>query len=305
MSNLKPLKDRKAWKILTMDEKTALSLSFGQKKSTWQGGEVMNKSHYKYLEIMQRGRFFLQYFDAYFDKHHNLFYPLSPVDDRFQCYIRYAITERLPMKLIMDKMDDHSLSTLDERREFIIENMAALKDSKIPWDNDTYDLIVEFDRWNNFRILPGEIQSPSAFKRRNKHRDKRLLKLTSQWNQLSINNIEKRFGLKGSSEKLKIEIIYVVLISTNLTRRIIRMRATQKEEATKMNLFAFKNITTATRFAEICTGYLKKEIKHCKEGQKFWPQFREFIKHSVNYDDLLNLSPFRGKMVEEMDEIKL
>ena len=41
----------KAWQILNKDEKTALMLTFNQKKSSWEAGDIMDKSHYKYLEI--------------------------------------------------------------------------------------------------------------------------------------------------------------------------------------------------------------------------------------------------------------
>ena len=39
-------------------------------------------------------------------------------------------------------------------------NMKRLKESEDEWDIDTLRLILEFDRWNNFRILG--LQRPTA-----------------------------------------------------------------------------------------------------------------------------------------------
>lgn len=52
----------------------------------------------------------------------------------------------------------------------IERNMKRLKESEDEWDKDTLRLILEFDRWNNFRILPRMLQQPSAFKRRSNKR---------------------------------------------------------------------------------------------------------------------------------------
>lgn len=52
----------------------------------------------------------------------------------------------------------------------IERNMKWLKESEDEWDKDTLRLILEFDRWNNFRILPRMLQQPSAFKRRSNKR---------------------------------------------------------------------------------------------------------------------------------------
>lgn len=54
--------------------------------------------------------------------------------------------------------------------------MKRLKESEDPWDLDSMRLILEFDRWNNFRILPRMLQQPSAFKRRLNKKDKIYIK---------------------------------------------------------------------------------------------------------------------------------
>ena len=58
----------KAWDILLDEEKAALSLSINHSKSTWQAGEILNKAHYKYLEIHARAKKFFVMFTQYFKK---------------------------------------------------------------------------------------------------------------------------------------------------------------------------------------------------------------------------------------------
>ena len=80
-------------------------------------------------------------------------------------------------------MDDLYFSIREFRDKLVIKNLEQLHNAKSVVDQNTAILIREFDRWNNFRILPREIQEPSAFKRRNKNYDIRNLK-----NLLSINS---------------------------------------------------------------------------------------------------------------------
>lgn len=49
-------------------------------------------------------------------------------------------------------------------------------ETKDPWDMDTIRLIREFDRWNQFRILPVMLQQPSAYKRRVNRKYKAYIK---------------------------------------------------------------------------------------------------------------------------------
>ena len=68
----------------------------------------------------------------------------------------------------------HLLSKVTNRN--IERNMKRLRESDDEWDKDTARIVFEFDRWNNFRILPKMLQQPSAFKRRANKKDKIYIK---------------------------------------------------------------------------------------------------------------------------------
>src|SRR5690606_16454524 len=94
--NIVPMEmSKKAWNLLLPDEKMALTLSVINEKSTWEAGELMNKSHYKYLEILQRAKTFL----AIFQRHFKLFDELIPSyvygNSEVKEYFRLVIEKRL------------------------------------------------------------------------------------------------------------------------------------------------------------------------------------------------------------------
>ena len=45
---------QKAWDCLTPTEQQSLFLQLSESKSSWEAGEILRLSHYKYLEIKER-----------------------------------------------------------------------------------------------------------------------------------------------------------------------------------------------------------------------------------------------------------
>ena len=190
----------KAWNVLSSDEQTAITLSLSHGKSSWEVGEIMGKSHYKYLEIAARSKRFFKLFSEYFSEYDQLFPEGVRVDDEFQTFIENAIIKRLHFKNIIAAAEDKRYKIFKKRNQVVEEQMALLKSRTK--GRDLYDLILEFDRWNNFRILPPSLQEPSAFKRRNKTRDKNRLKLISSLPQLTIHLLIKKYKYEGHLVKV-------------------------------------------------------------------------------------------------------
>ena len=83
----------KAWNLLTEKEKQALTLGLGYAKSSWEVGEMMGLSHYKFLELKERAERFFKLFEGYFSKYPSLVRPNS-LDDRFRDFIEGIIEKR-------------------------------------------------------------------------------------------------------------------------------------------------------------------------------------------------------------------
>ena len=164
----------KAWEILTQEEQIALTLSINHGKSSWQAGEIMEKAHYKYLEIQARAKMFFKIFTLYFQKSGEQLIPdNSDMTWDFQEFILCTLQNRKGYRetiKIIGKESKLCHKKAKERVEALKGYMAWLDNHEDPVHKELHDLIKEFDRWNNFRILPEDLQEPSAFKRRNKTR---------------------------------------------------------------------------------------------------------------------------------------
>ena len=161
-----------AWDCLTDAEKNSLMFIQGKGLSTWEAGEILKMPHYKYLELKARAEKFFKLFSDYFELHPSLVNPKSPIEPRFRDYLFGAMIKRLSKEEAKIHSGDSSWLLTSITNPRIITNMKRLKESGNKWDKDLYALILEFDRWNNYRILPRILQAPTAYKRRSTKKDK-------------------------------------------------------------------------------------------------------------------------------------
>ncbi len=283
-----------AWDILVNDERVALTLSLGHGKSTWEAGEVLHKAHFKYLEIQKRSRKFLEIFTNHFDKYNGLF-PESlagVLTFPFKEYLQLTMIDRMHISKAAKAMEDSSYTIASRRNKFIIREIEKLKKLNTEDSLDLYGLIMDFDRWNNFRILPVEIQEPSAFKRRNKAKDVKHLKKIISLPQFSVIKLIDDYSYNGKFDK-----IYVVLVSKYLSDNYQILTPKNKPititELTSIGLYVFDTRERADEFGALVAGYFLGDSKNCKTGQLFWPEFRELSIQAVNYMELKHIHKSR------------
>jgi hypothetical protein len=281
-----------AWDILNDDEKTAVSLSLGHSKSTWEAGEIMSKAHFKYLEIQKRARKFLEIFTNHLEKYGHLFPEDIFLSFAFKEYLHLTVIERKNISQSVKQMEDSSYGVASRRNKLIIEQVKRLREINSEPAKDLYNLIMDFDRWNNFRILPLEIQEPSAFKRRNKARNVKHLRNITTLPHFSVIKVIEKYSYSGKYHK-----VYLPLISTYLEEDYkivpVRKKAGIMKELTDAGLFLFTGRAMAEDFAKLVAGYFLNSVKNCKTGQKFWPEFRVFMAQAYNYKELENIHKSR------------
>lgn len=56
---------QKAWSCLIDKEQQSLFLQLSESKSSWEAGEILKLSHYKYLEIRERSEKFFRLFSDF------------------------------------------------------------------------------------------------------------------------------------------------------------------------------------------------------------------------------------------------
>ena len=290
--------DNKAWVLLSIDERDAIKLNLGLQKSTWEASEIMGKSHYKYLEILGRAKAIFKMFSEYFEITGDQLIPDSiELDEDFRDYMESTITYRMKVREATNELKN-KYSTEADRALMIKKNMQKLKESGTLMGNQCFELILEFDRWNNFRILPNELQEPHAFKRRNKKRIQKYLNNLTNLESFVISSIKQKYALKtpkGDSLYFALPIKNTLELSEIL---YIDRTELSMERFTKAGLFLFANPENAKEFLSIVTDYFGKDKKHCKEGQIFWPRLREVIKYAVNFNDIERLNPHRKNLSE-------
>jgi hypothetical protein len=282
MSNI----NDKAWKLLSEDEQLAVTLKYGHNKSTWEAGEIMNKSHYKFLEIEARGKKFLQLFTEHYEFYETLIPPYIKMDIRVRKYFRATIEKRLKPKEIVEDLDDTIFNIKSMREELISKEIEKLVNSKSAVDKNLANVILDFDRWNNYRILPSDIQEPSAFKRRNKNNDKNNIKHLTSMNTFTVEKIVERYKFEAKSNNSK--ELFVPIFSRFIIpeESILPIRNDNDiiKELSKIGFFIFTNMEHAQNLYNLIYNYDINQKKSCKEGQKFWPKYRLITRRAINHN---------------------
>jgi hypothetical protein len=296
--------NKEAWVILKPDEQTALSLSLSFSKSTWEAGEIMGKAHFKYLEIQKRARKFLEMFTNHFEKYGQLIPPEVLMPQHFKEYLHLTMLQRLNISKAIRAIDDYRYSVASVRNRAILLELTKLRDTQTEASQDLYSLIMDFDRWNNFRILPLELQEPSAFKRRNKARSKKHLKNITSLPKLSVLRIIEKFTYTGKAKSL-----YLVVISNyfDSNHRVLKVKEDKKlvTEVSDIGLFLYKDKAIAEEFGRLVSNYFLAENKNCRLGQKFWPEFRVLLSKADNFKEIENIHKSRtylDKAIFDTDE---
>lgn len=298
-----------AWDSLREDERTSITLSLGHNKSSWEAGEIMGKAHYKYLEIQARAERFLKLFTEYFSIHGVLIPPQARIPRHFEEYLYCVVIQRKSIKDAINYLDDGRYKVTSSRERVIEEAMGILVEKKnIEPYGDLLGLILEFDRWNNFRILPKVLQQPSAFKRRNKSRELKHLRGLQNLPDFSIHKIIERYETPTTrANKL---YLYVPLltearaIEAGDTYYIMKVEhnATNVNHLSRLGLFIFGTFPQAEEFADVIDCYTTKRKSKTDSkvmnGQRFWPKFRDFASRAINYEMLNNIIPNR-KFIED------
>lgn len=292
-----------AWTMLTPDEKVSLDLSIVNGKSSWKAGEIMGKAHYKYLEIQKRAIHLMKLFNSYLELTNNYFIPARSVCPmEFQEYIQLVIAKRLPVKAISANTKTEILLKSKDRNKLILDSMRKLERSNVPGDKDLAEMIKEFDSWNSHRILPPEIQAPSAYKRRTKHKAKKLIKLAYSLSESTIEGIKQIYGIKTRVSPTNSLLVPILRSPKVNDIMYIPIHKNHIKNITELHLYVFTNHFDAEAFIINLKNYLVKEKKHCRDGQIFWPRFRETAMKAVNYKDIENLQT--AKKISEMSHRK-
>lgn len=244
-------------------------------------------------------------FADFFEKHSSIFRPDCPCERNFQDFIEGVIEHRLKKRDAVAYMGDSTQQLPKVNRKNLIRNMKYLKESENLWDLDTRRLIFEFDRWNNFRILPSILQQPSAFKRRLNKKDKIYIKyLLERIPTFVLEKLKERFyyKVKPSKKKLWVTLISPDLYTDGYYLLPIRPEKEVLEEMNRFYIYIFEDREDADTFGYLVTSFYERTAKVIA-GQKFWPEYRYLVKKAINYNAINNIE-FNVKRLDNAYNIK-
>ena len=280
-----------AWDCLKSIEQQSLFLQLSEGKSSWESGNVLGITHYKYIEIRERSQKFFKMFTDFFEEHGSIFRPDSPCEQQFKDFIEACIEKRATYHEAVLLSGDSANTVPCVNKRSITRNMELLQESEDPWDICTRRLIFEFDRWNNHRILPRLLQQPSAFKRRENKREKTLLKYILENNpDYILERIRKRwfYKVKPSKKAYWVALISKTLYTDGYYLLKIRPEDSVVKEISKFYLYVFDSREDADTYGFLATRY-QDRTSSIKLSQKFWPEYRSIIHKAINYNEVNNL----------------
>lgn len=299
--------NKAAWDILNSDEQLALTLKHGHGKSSWEAGEIMGKAHYKFLEIEGRAKQILKMFTEHLEFYHEIIPDFLPIDKRVKRYFKETIEKRRTIKEAVDIINDGLFEMTSGRDKLIIEAMEKLNESEDVTIRNVALLIFDFDRWNNFRILPIAIQEPSAFKRRNKNADKKNIRNITTMHTLIVEELIIRYHRPQIADKEK--VVYIAVFSKFVKPKdsILTVRRDDDNIVAfnKLGIYVFAKLEKAKEFYDVVSSYNIDAPLDCKFGQKFWPMFRVLIKQSLNYNAIQKRMPSRKFLESALDDLDL
>jgi hypothetical protein len=288
----------KALQILNSDESMALNLAKVENKTTWQAGEIMGKSHYKYIEILQRATEYIKVFMKHYEHYEKFFPDEVELNPDFKYYLNEVILQRKKPVEAYKNHPSAKFRSRNSREALIGRELLKLRSSNNAHEQYFYHLIMTFDRWNNHRILPTAYQEPHAFKRRQKNRHRKILSVTFNVPKEVLQGLEKEFSLGKVAEASSGDKVYYTYLSESIRNGVYKLVKIKKipeaiEAFTKQRIYVFKQSEDVAAFTTACYEYTIDNRDKMKSGLKFWPIFRLLIKKAVNFNQMERVTPER------------
>jgi len=286
---------QKAWNHLTELEQMALTLVVINERSKKEAAIIMNVAPYKFTEIYLRARKFF----VMFTNHYAVFEDLIPekvsVQKDFKVYMDQLIGYRKKPSEVVKQERMIELRKVSERNTHWTMLGISLFQEQY---GSVWGIIQEFDRWNNFRILPKEHQFPAAFPRR---RNKTLKKLQQGLYAISDHGWDLLMQKYGASDIPP--LIFLPVIQSYVFRAYpIRETVGITDYMSRNKIPVFQREKDALDFAELCYDYRLLKKRSTYSARKFWANYRLLIKEAWNYAEVTGIRLAEEAIISQNDQ---
>jgi hypothetical protein len=291
---------QRAFEYLSEKEQTILSLVTINDRSFKEVATIMDISPYKVKEIYFRAKRYFVMFSDHFETYDTIF-PKEPMFDPI--FLKYV--EGLLRRDINIEEDPYYVSiTLLNTRNILwgelLETLSKTQSTKDGHALASLNLILEFDKWSEKRILPKAYQKPSGFDRRRLKAFKKLKDKMLCISDIGWQYITNKFGAKEFTETC------LVRVSENDWQLVpITINTQSFMYCTQNGLLIFDSRRRATEFGELVYQFEKHPNKTTQVAHKFWSNFRILIFYSINIEELLKIKKDEFLEMTEKDKLFL
>lgn len=271
----------------------------GQGMTTRQVSAILQLAIYKVREHHLRAVYLFKMFTDFFEKWPSIFRPGGIVTQEFQDFILVSIKERLTPALAAKKTNKGTWKNTGIRNSQVIKAVTDLKSSHDEWDRDTWNLILEFDRYNNARILPPVLRRATPYPRK---RQRQYLNQMVKARNLPEATVQ--FLLK--QPRPKSGAYYFAVFPQGELYKVVATSAGDKRllnQLTSIGLYVFNTRVEAETYAVTVLRILNEGVSQKRtnaDGTKAyedWAYYRNLIRAAVNFEDLNNIT----KVLDEAD----
>jgi len=277
-----------AWNHLTPLEKSTLSLVVVSGKTRQEASIVLGLYPYKFTEVYNRGRWFFILFTDYYSTYPTL------IPKNFRTSLPQPHLE-LVMRVLKERVRPQAIASLspDFMDLLIPHSMSAMwvtliRDLQLDPSKHArhfLDLIIRYDQWNNFRILPKEYRQPSPFPRRRNREFKKIHDSINTISDMGWEMVEDNWGSKAAP------FAFIPSLLHDLKPTRVRLSRNSLQYFTTNRIPVFMTEEEALTFGERSYDFYNLSRVSTFSAQKFWTTFRLQISKAINYNGLLNITP--------------
>jgi len=276
-----------AWDILTPKERSALSLVVVNQRSKKEAAIILGISQYKFTEIYLRAYRLFIAFTEFHERNGGFMRSDLPVSKEDLAFIEtLVLTRKTITDLVFKEKKYINLVSSANRAQFWQTNLASLKLSSSGYSKSLLEVLVTYDTWNRFRILPKPFQKISPFARRRNRAYKQIKDYVENVSEISWLIFERDFAPKRVGCFLpKLQQGYEPgTLEVNLSQKTLKY-------FTKNHLPVFKTEKGAKDLAFRIHYYNALSQKNSYSARKFWVAFRVGIGTAINFKELLGIIP--------------
>lgn len=285
---------QKAWNHLTELEQMALNLVVVNERSKKEAAIIMNISPYKFTEVYLRARKFFVMFTYHYEKYSELVPGYVMIPKEFRIFLDQLLGHRKKVTDIVKNEYMIDLASAQAREQFWRGLFTQLHIESL---NEVSEIFREFDRWNNFRILPKNMQLPAAFPRRRNRSLKKIQQGLYAISDLGWDLLMQKYGCSDIPPMIFLPVIqsytfrsYPIRETTGITGYMSRNR-----------IPIFVKEEDAKTFAELCYDYQLLKKRSTYSARKFWANYRIIIKEAYNYEELVGIKWAEEAIVSQND----